>query len=119
MLSTCFLYILYSILYYTQLVDNKNFLEREEINVSNNSIISSLVECKTYKDKIIPKIISALNENGYQVETKTNNELFIDTDKLTEINSIIREIDIPSSVKDIIIDSYKTAQGVYIRLKFK
>ena len=67
MLSTCFLYILYSILYYTQLVDNKNFLEREEISVSNNSIISSLVECKKYKDKIAEGTFSNIWENAERI----------------------------------------------------
>ena len=87
--------------------------------MSNKNIISSLKECKTYKNEIIPMIISALNDHGYDVERQSNDELFIDTNNLTEINSIIREIDIPTSVKGIIIDAYKTTQGVYIRLKFK
>ena len=85
----------------------------------STSIISTLVECKNYKDKIIPKITSSLEDKGFNVSSSSNNEIFIETDDLTKINSIISDMDIPSEVKNVIIDTYKTKEGVYVRLKFK
>lgn len=87
----------------------------------NKTLLFTLNECKTYKDDIIPRIISLLESNGYNAHAdKNHNEILVDADNLSKINNLIqKELDIPEDIKDIIIDTHRTKDGIYIRLKFK
>jgi ATP phosphoribosyltransferase len=89
--------------------------------MSDGKIISALVECKKYKDNIMDMIISLLTDNGYEIRQSENNgELLVKTNNLSQINNIIaNELDVPDNVKDVLIDTYQTCRGIYIRIKFR
>lgn len=87
----------------------------------SSQIISTLVECRQYKDSIMTKIINLLAKHKIEsTPNDTNSEIYVNSKNLSEINSIINdELDIPSNVIDVLIDVYQTKKGIYIRLKFK
>lgn len=89
---------------------------------ANVQIISTLIECKKYKDNIISSIIEILSNHNYETELNDNEtEIHIKTNDLSSVNTIISDEleSVPDNVKKVLIDTYRTKEGVYIRLKFK
>lgn len=93
---------------------------------SDVQIISTLLECKKYKDDIISSIMEILSNHDYETEFNDNKtEIRVETDDIentfNDVNNIINDelVSVPSNVKQILLDTYKTKNGVYIRLKFK
>ncbi len=82
-----------------------------------------LMECKKYKDDIITSIIDSLSSHDFEAEINNNSktEIYVKTDNLSKVNDIINdEVDsVPDNVKSMLIDTYRTKEGIYIRLKFK
>ena len=86
-------------------------------------LTTALMECKKYKDDIITSIIDSLSSHNFEAETtnESKTEIYVKTDNLSKANDIIKdEVDsVPDDVKNILIDTYRTKEGIYIRLKFK
>lgn len=80
------------------------------------------MECKKYKDDIISSIMEVLTSHDYETEfNDSKTEIRVETDNLDEVNQIINDelTSVPTNVKQILIDTYKTKSAVYVRLKFK
>lgn len=86
-------------------------------------LMTVLMECKKYKDNIITSIIDSLSSHDLKAEINNNSktEIYVKTDNLSKVNDIINdEVDsVPDNVKSMLIDTYRTKEGIYIRLKFK
>lgn len=84
-------------------------------------ISTTLSECRKYKDTIMSDIKSLLSENNFDIQTNENDsELHVLSKNLSQINEIIKNnLNVPDCIKNIMIDTYQTQEGIYIRLKFK
>lgn len=87
----------------------------------SNNYNSTLNECKEYKNTIMSDIKSVLESHNYKIkETENLNEIMVLDDNLSNINTIIRdEINVSKNICKMLIDTYQTKEGIYIRLKFK
>ena len=86
-------------------------------------LTTALLECKKYKDDIITSIIDSLSSHSFEAEITNNSKtaIYVKTDNLSKVNDIINdEVDsVPDDIKSMLIDTYRTKEGIYIRLKFK
>ena len=84
-------------------------------------ISTTLSECRKYKDTIMSDIKSLLSENNFDIQTNENDsELHVLSKNLSQINEIIKNnLNVPDCIKNIMIDTYQTQEGIHIRLKFK
>lgn len=82
---------------------------------------STLNECKEYKNSIMSNIKDVLYKHEYKIkETEKLNEILVFDNNLSNINTIIREeVNVSKSIYNMLIDTYQTKEGIYIRLKFK